>query len=98
MAQEFVAWKACLKVSFKRLSLKGDLRSLHWPLRERARSHIWNAFPCRSEPALEGAVSAIRKLTVKNPLFKSLAKTGRLLAVAVSLLWASKVCLKRMGW
>jgi len=25
------------------------------PFREQARSHLWNAFPCRSEPAREDA-------------------------------------------
>ncbi|CAI8943279.1 hypothetical protein EMIT0215P_60033 [Pseudomonas serboccidentalis] len=28
---------------------------LNWPHREQARSYIWNAFPCRSEPARDRA-------------------------------------------
>ncbi|PMQ14142.1 hypothetical protein PseAD21_02080 [Pseudomonas sp. AD21] len=48
---------------------------LGWPYREQAHSYIWNAFPCRSEPARDEALkittitgSILRSIIAQNPL------------------------------
>jgi hypothetical protein len=46
---------------------------LHRPLREQARSHIWNAIPCGSEPAREEAISSNKKPQPSLPSISTIA-------------------------
>ncbi len=38
-----------------------------WRFREQARSHIWNAFPCGSEPAREAFDVQAPKASFRKP-------------------------------
>jgi hypothetical protein len=54
-------------------------------------------FPVGASLLAKGPLRPVENSRV-NPLCLKFTRTGRLIAVAVSLLWASKVCLKGRGW